>query len=549
MIRQVTHAEKSESAPGARPPMRGYRVLFNLSRMMFGLLLGLWLVRLLLVFGADAAATILLLGTGIGLSAITQQLLEMSLTPILGLAYQSNDQRRMDSGYSSAFVASLIVGVSSLALFGILGALVHKLDVPPELLWGARWFILAKALQTVVAVLLAPHTTMYLIQGRMRAYNFNQLSERIGEVVSALAILAIGITDPGTCIAAFGVATSVWRAGYLIVASMICPIGAKISLRSLSDATAEETRGVLTAVRENLLIVIANTSYLRLDQICVNLAGGLQANLVFSIASQLVAYIRLLTHGQAIGLEAASAKIFTQNANQPSALIPLVSVSSRHQAILVLPAVFLLGSLAEPIVEVWLSDRLNEIHYSTAVLVDVLRLLLLGITLRALTEGWMRILNGTGQVKSYARASLWGASLNALLAPVAILTSPAELAVYTAAAVFAVLHVVVYMFWIPQALCRLIEASTRELLSPLLRPLGVAIACLPCLLLSKFFSQWNLISLSLVTACYLATYAAGTLFFSLTKPERAALLESMSRLRLNLFTRDSRVEEPFSRAA
>jgi hypothetical protein len=529
--------------------MRGYRVLFNLCRMMFGLLLGLWLVRLLLVFGADAAATILLLGTGIGLSAITQQLLEMSLTPILGLAYQSNDQRRMDSGYSSAFVASLIVGVLSLVLFGILGALVHKLDVPPELLWGARWFILAKALQTVVAVLLAPHTTMYLIQGRMRAYNLNQLSERIGEVVSALAILAIGTTDPGTCVATFGVATSAWRAGYLIVASMVCPIGARISLRSLSDATSEETRRVLTAVRENLLIVIANTSYLRLDQICVNLAGGLQANLVFSIASQLVAYIRLLTHGQAIGLEAASAKIFTQNANQPSALIPLVRVSSRHQAILVLPAVFLLGLLAEPIVEVWLGARLNEIHYSTAVLVDVLRLLLLGITLRALTEGWMRIFNGTGHVRFYARASLWGACLNTLIVPIAILASPGELAVYVAAAVFAAIHVLVHVVWIPLALCRLTGTLRSELMSPLLRPLVVAVACLPCLLLGDLFNQWNLFSLSLVTACYLTTYAAGTLFFSLTKPERAALLGSMSRLRLNLFTRDSRVEEPFSRAA
>jgi hypothetical protein len=82
-----------------------------------------------------------------------------------------------------------------------------------------------------------------------------------------------------------------------------------------------------------------------------------------------------------------------------------------------------------------------------------------------------------------------------------------------------------------------------------LRPLVVAVACLPCLLLGDLFNQWNLFSLSLVTANYLATYAAGTLYFSLTKPERAALLGSMSRLRLNLFTRDSRVDEPLSRAA
>ena len=86
--------------------------------------------------------------------------------------------------------------------------------------------------------------------------------------------------------------------------------------------------------------------------------------------------------------------------------------------------------LAEPILAVWLGDRL-ETPEQAAMAAALSRLVVIGATARAISDGWVRILYGAGHVRRYAPLVLAAGIANPFIAIALIYLLPAPVR-YTA---------------------------------------------------------------------------------------------------------------------
>jgi hypothetical protein len=301
--------------------------------MFAGFLLGLWLVRLLLGFGADAAAVVLLLGSGIGLGALVQQLLELGLTPVLALAYHSEDANKFRALPAAAICA--VASPLTVVAFVILAAAVASLDMPTALLTGARWYIASKGVEAAVAILVAPQITMLLVRQRIIAYNVCYLSERVSDVAAIGAVAWLSLTDPGKNIAAFGCISCVLRCSVLLFAAVAASRNGATPRFQISVVSRGEIGKLMRSLGANSLVASHYPRSLRQPR--RQSLGGLLANLVFGIATarRLCA---MLTHGQAVGLESVPHARRESLINLVERYCPIIV---RHQAILILPAICL----------------------------------------------------------------------------------------------------------------------------------------------------------------------------------------------------------------
>lgn len=507
------------------------RIAINLLRMASGFLLGLVFVRLLLHFGPDAAGVVLLLGTGLGIGTTAQQWLEMSLTPLLGLACNAKEPAKIRASFSEAVLASLAVSALVALTYGTLLLGVHVLSIPPALLDASRWFLAAKAAQSLASTLLAPYVAACLVQGRMWTYNFNMLSERAADVVAIIATLALGFSDPSACLISYALLSAAGRLACLLLVTASA-LRASPQFRWPRGADERPSwRNAMGCLRDNLQVVVGNTLYLRLDQLFINLSSGVLANLVFAVAAQLVAYVRLLTHGQAIGIEANAARLIASTPSRPESLAPLVQQSSRQQAVLVLPAVVLLAVLGDPILRLWLGPVFSDLQAGAASLSAVFLLLLTGMTARSLTEGWMRILNGAGHVRAYAWPTLVGACLNAVLAGLAALVLRDDHALIAIAGLYAALQAAVHLVWVPLRMSRFLDVSIAQLAEPLVRPALVSAASSVPLWFYARQGQSEIAPLVALVLAFLTLYASATFLIVLSPGQRREVLGLLAKLR------------------
>jgi len=506
--------------PKNRPPIRGLRVIANFARMIVGFVLGLWFIRLLFGLGTEAAAVVIFLGVGVGVGAVVQQLLQRSLTPALALAYHSKDRQRLRDIYCACVTICMVAAGIAAALFFVLWLSLARLQIPTELESGAKWFIASLAIRTCIVILFTPRITMLMAQGRMVMWNLCRLTERVADILAIATVLLLAFSDASKSLAMYGMfAAGIQGVLLLLFATLMRREDSYVPF-SFQHVSRNHIKEVLRSVGGNSLLVIASALYLRVDMVLINLSGGLLANLIFGIAMHLTGYMRLLTHAQALGLESVSAKIVTHGQSQLSALRNIIQTSSRHQAILILPAMWLLAFLAGPVIHVWIGSKLVDEANAVAAAAVVLRLILLGMVARALTEGWMRILNGAGNVACYARPLLIGGLINIGVVATLIWLLPPSLAAYIAATIYAVLHMVVHLVWLPSILSSLLNVGIKDIWLPIFRPLMVSVACLPLLLVGYGIEQWSLLALAAVATPYLLTYGIATFFVSLNQDEQ-----------------------------
>ncbi len=514
---------ESSERPFCQSAPRGLRAATNFARMATGFILSLWLVRLLLAFGSDACAVILLLASAGGLCAILQALARSSLTPVLALAYHEDDTCRQRGMFASSVFVCVLASAMALVGFFLLGLALDWLKIPEELLAGVRWFVAAKAAQAVLVLAVTPRVTMYLVERRMGVYNLCLLAERVADVASALLVLWLAPADPAQAIAYFGLFSATLHAVALSLVVTLARRGRPAMAFQWSDANWSAVRGIFHSVRGNSAVVLAMALYARFDMMLLNLTGGLAANLVFSLAVQLSGYTRLITQGNAMGIESAAARNVVREGGSPTNLRKLIQANTRQQAMLFLPAMLLLAALALPIVQVWVGSRVPDPEQMTAALATVLRLMLLGMAARAFTDGWMAILNGAGFIHAYARRVLLGALVNVLTVSSLIWIVPASRAIYFVAIVYTVLHIIVHFVSIPLLLKQLVGMRLDEIFSPVIRPLAVTVGCLPLLATGLLVERWNIVSLGIVAGVYLAAYGVASYWITLTADERESV--------------------------
>lgn len=503
----------------ATPNTNRTRVIANYARLMSSFALGLIWVRLLLGIGEQVYGLIALLGAGTGIAASVKEAVRASMVPELGAAYHSKSPDRLKQTYNAALILSPAAGLVTLIGFVVLAFAITWINIPGELVWAARVFVAAKAVQIFFAVALAPTFNMYMVTERMVAYNAWTVVERLADVVAALAVIAFCTKwDVGSQIVAYAILTSAFATLSQVISSLLILGDEPILRPSLWCATRGASRSLLRSVGWNASVVLAMNLYLRVDMFIMNLFFGLFGNLVFGIAGQLTSYVRQLTMGIVAGVDAVAARLSSDENQQ--AIQRLMRQSTRLQAIVIFPTAVTLLFLAEPLLLLWVGSRVSEPETTLPVVATMVRVMIIGVVARSLSEGWMHILAGAGKVRSYAPMVLMFAFANPVLACVLIYWTSSAYSLYIPAAVFSALLLVVHLLCIPMVVTRACGVSMLQLFVPHGRPVFATIVSTPLLFLANVIHTSRSTSLLVGTLSFTVVYFIACYLFVLERHER-----------------------------
>jgi uncharacterized membrane protein len=152
----------------------------------------------------------------------------------------------------------------------------------------------------------------------------------------------------------------------------------------------------------------------------------------------------------------------------------------------------------------------------------------LGMVTRAISDGWIRILYGAGHVTCYAPLVIAGGIANPLLAGLLLLVLPASVRITAVCWSFSTVLFVVHGILIPIAGARALGISSVKLVSPLLRPLIVALVFAPILLVVDPQDE-SPIRLVVAVGTYTFVYTAGCILFVMSGQERARFAKAALR--------------------
>lgn len=447
------------------------RIGANFVQLFSGFVIGLIVIRLLLTLGEDVFGVITVLAAGTGIAQLLREVVTAGTVPKLGEAWHTGDQDRFVRTLSSTWVLSLICAGLSVLGFGVLALLLGVLNIPAELNHTARIFVGCKALQTAVTVALAPVLNMLVVRERMVQYNLILVAERSMELVGALLTLSYFSTSgEGVSLLAYGALVT---AGILILQGLVFGrlIWTQPLLRPrMRMATRAEVQSVGRSFGWNAIHAVALNLHLRLDVLIMNIFFGLTAGMYFSLAGNLASYVRQLTMGLVKGLDAVSAR--HQGRGQAQSLVHLAQQQMALQASLVFPASLSVLFATEPLLHLWIGDRLADPDASIPTIALICRILVVGIAARSLSESWAMILAGAGQISRFSPVVMVGALANPLVIGIAALVLPEPLRYLAPAVSLCLIFCVVHLIWVPRIASRCLQVPVKELFRPCLIPLG-----------------------------------------------------------------------------
>lgn len=508
------------------------RIGANYARLGATFVLGIVLVPVLLgALGEDGFGLVALLGSSVGIAAMFQEITQQSLNRELGGALHDPDPAVFPVIYNSAYAVTLVAAMLSALAFGALALAAPLFEMPPELLNPARVFILWKGVHSSAAVLLAPTFNLYIVREKFLFANLWMVLDRAGLLAAAAILLALGVSDTrgvGVAIVAYGAISALLSIAVVGVAVAMIFVREPAMRPRPTRATRAGVRSVLHTGFWNTLASVATNMHIRLDAIIINLQLGVFGNLLFGLAVQLTSYARMLTTGMTAGVDAVAARVGATRGDQ--GVRSLLRQSTRLHALAAFPAGIAMAMLAEPIIRVWVGARLDDPDATAPLAAAVVRILAVGMVVRSVSDGWVRLLYGAGHVRRVAPLIVAGGICNPVLAGALILLLP-ESVKYTAVAwAFSGALVAFHLGGIPIVTARCVDAPVREILAPCARPLLIAVAPAPLIWYAlRSVESWSLLWLAGVLAGYAAIVAIGTLCFGATAGERARVVRALRR--------------------
>lgn len=500
------------------------RIASNYARLFTTVFLGLFIVRLHLQgVGDEGYSLIALLAGAIGFAEISLQIVHASLIRELAAAWHDREEGLFERAYSSAFLITVGVAGVNLLVFAVIWLLIPLFNIPPEWIGAARVLVLAKGIESTGVVLLAPPFNMYRVMERMAAANLWLLLSRLATFLAAVVVyLILGLDQPTLALKWFGISSAGLTVLVYLVAAVRMAFIDRRTIPHPSRIDRASIGSILGIGRWNLLTLLAIRLHLPLDAVIMNVAFGLPGNLIWGFATNLAAYVRMIAVGMTDGIDAVAARLSSTDEGRERGLKRLMHQSTRLHGLVTFPAMAVLLVLAEPILMLWVGDRINENVAETVARTSVLiRILAIGLAARAIADNWMRILYGAGHVREYARNVFLGGLCNPLAAGTLLLLIP-EPWRYTAVAwAFSGVITLFHLVLLPTIAARVLQIPVRDLFSGLTRPLVVTLACVPILLLGHWLTDdWGFVPLATWGGIFGVTYLLLSGAFVLTPQER-----------------------------
>ncbi len=512
------------------------RIVANYARLGTTVLLGLILVPVLIHgIGSDGYGLYALVGASVGFAQMFKDISRASMNRELGSSFHSGDPAAFRRTYAAACVVALGLATLSLLAFAALLLVVPLLEIPVGLHGAARWAITAAGATTFVTVALSPQSNMYMVTERFASYNVRQTLERVvytGVAIVLFLVLDVGDpASPGRGLVLFSVCSNLGST-LVTLAAVASILRLEPLLRPLGlRADRESIRRVLGTSGWNALTTTAMNLHLRVDALLMNLFFALGGNASFGLAVTLTSYVRMLTVGVTDGLDAVTARV-SSGADADKAdrgVRLLLSHTTRLAAAIALPAGVFVFVLAGPILDVWVGHRTPQARGFVPSATPMVQALVVGMTVRAVTDNWMRVLYGAGHVARYGLQVLAGGILNPLAATGYILLVDRGASLAPALA-FTGVMVGVHLLLLPRTVHRSLGMKYSEVIAPLARPSLVALAVAPIpIAAASLVSDWRLWILGSTAALYAIAYAPLGWFVVLRPEERQRLRRAILR--------------------
>lgn len=511
------------------------RVATNYLRLVLTIFLGLWLARVQWdAVGPEGFGLIALLGSTAGLAAVVDAVIRKSMIRELGSAYHDPDPKALPFAYNCSLV---VVGFAALLTATVAGGIwlaIPLFNVPPGWDTAARVYAICKGAEYVAQILMTPAYNLYLVTERMVAYNTWTTVNRVVVLVAGLITLAT--RDPADLPAAlmtYGVLSAAGHTLFTLLAIGILVVKMPVIIPNLSLATAAGARGIAKVGGWNALIILSNNLHLRLDAILMNLWFGTAfGNVVFGTGALLASYVRRITSGMTDGIDAVAARV--SSTGDEGNVRSLVESQTRLNAFVAAPMAVFLAILTQPVLDVWLENRLRDADPAlvpAAVLMG--RILILGTAARAVADAWVRIFYGTGHVRQFGWLTVIAGLCNPLIA-VAIYYSgilPQSWRFTAPAMAYVLSYAVFAMLILPIPASRIIGASYWSIQRPIVPSLICAAAASPPLFVMRAMVQeWNLLWLGVAGAAYSILLMPLSWLIVLKREERQRLTHFLRRV-------------------
>jgi len=510
------------------------RVATNYARLLLTFIIGIVFVRLVLQsMGTDAFGLIGVLGSATGITSLVKAVVQRSMIRELGRAYHGNNTDEFLGAYNSAMVLTwMAMGVSSL-LFVVMYVLLPWFTIPDELMWAARWFVIASACQTAAVIFFAAPMNMYLVKERMGVYNLWRVVERLCFLAGA-AVVAYGFTDleTGRGIVIYGWVTAGLMALTQLSAVTLIILSDRRLIPRLHRANKADMRAVFAVGGWNTGVVTALNLHNHADNIIMNQAFGLFGNAVFTLSLRLTGYVRMLATGMTTGLDAVSARV--SSTDEAGDRLPrLIYHTTRMHGLATLPAILCMGLLAEPALRLWIGTAVENPEAVIPAAVLVTWVLAVGITVHSIADGWITVLYGAGHISRYGPLIMIGGIANPVFAVALLLLlphEPMELRLVAPALGYSIIMVVLHFILIPVVMAKTVGIRLRDAYLPLGPPLVSALiaSSVPALAL-YLIEDWKLWKLAGVIGAYGLLFLGISYFVVLEKEERRRIGNAIKR--------------------
>ncbi|MFG0327259.1 MAG: hypothetical protein ACF8SC_08365 [Phycisphaerales bacterium JB037] len=510
------------------------RVTTNYARLFLTLGLGIAEVIVLLKWmGPEAFGLISLLGGTMGLVGIVREIISQSMIRELGAAFHSGDRAHFLRTYHACYVIAVRTTIFSAALFaGLIYALPHILNISPDLMNAAYVFATASAISACLFILCAPTFNMYVVRERFAFQNAWLVARRGCFPVTAILFwLVMPDAGPDEALIVYALVANI--ASFVLLLLPVAAVWKRdAELFPRANQTDRQTiRDVMGTFGWNSGVIFSMSMAERIPILFVNWYFGLFGNAVYGVAWRLGAYARMITVGSTFGLEAVTTRI--SSATDGAARIPtFIRHTTRLHSWVAFPAGFALAILAEALLTLWVGRSVENPEEVIPVAIPVTQAVVVAMTTRGISEGWIRILYGDGHVRQYAPLVIIASIAIPLLTWLAAETLPPPLDFNSPALAYAFVSIVAYVFLLPLWGARILGLRARNFVTPMLRPALVTLASAPALIVAKELGVLDsLLGLFVAAAVFGLVYFGLSLVFVISPDERARALALIRALR------------------
>lgn len=454
------------------------RIVSNLARLFGSVIIGLLLIRALLrAVGPDGVGLISLLANSVGLASALEESVENSLVRELGRAHHSGDEGEFKRVYNSSLVVSAAAAACSAVLYLLIACILPLLSIREDLLSAARWFIVAKAIESMTIIALSPAYNMYLVRERMIALNMWMLARRACGLAAAVITLLLRPATPAEGLILFAFIAGGMLVCLLLAAVAVAVIGdrrLRPSLRYVDRRTCGE---IVRSSGTNASIYLTQLLQIPACAIVMNLAFGLRGNLIFGLGVQCAGYVRMLAIGFAVGIEAVAARLSSDvlHASPQSHLKALAYHATRLQGFVTVAAAAGMFIIAPSFIRVWLSGDDSVDAHALEQMSILARVLVVGVAAQAVLDVWWRVLYGAGLVRHYARPFAVVAILTVPLGVLLLQTLPESARYVGPSVAYSGLSLALALLILPPVVARCFDVERGQLLLLLGRPVVPAL--------------------------------------------------------------------------